>query len=315
MKPYFSIIIPLYNKENHIKDTLNSVWSQSFEHFEVIVVNDGSTDGSLKEVNSVNDERLQIFSIENQGVSNARNYGISKANADLIVFLDADDLWLEHHLQDLKDLHDAFPDCGMYCKAYDKKDGRILMSSKFKNIPKKSPWKGIVSNYFESSLVNSIAWTSAVMVPKTTLEKVGVFDTKITLGAGEDTDLWIRIALQYPVAFSNKVSAIHQLHSDNRISNSNTNIRQFINLDQYNQQAIKNPSLKRYLDLNRFAIAMQYKLVGNTEKAKTLLNGIHSKSLNKKQRFLRSQPTGVLRLLFTLKQFLKTLGFQLSSFR
>ncbi len=315
MKPYLSIIIPLYNKEKHIKDTLNSVWSQSFEHFEVIVVNDGSTDGSLKEVNTVKDERLQVFSIENQGVSNARNYGISKANAELIVFLDADDLWFNHHLQDLKDLHEQFPDCGMYCKAYNKKEGTILMPSKFKNIPEKSPWKGVVSDYFESSLVNSIAWTSAVMVPKSTLEKVGVFDTKITLGAGEDTDLWIRIALQYPVAFSNKVSAIHQLHSENRISNSNTNLRQFINLDRYNKQAESNSSLKQYLDLNRYAIAIQYKLVGNSEKAETLIKGIHPKSLNKKQSFLLSQSTTVLRILFKLKQVLKSLGIQLSSFR
>ena len=153
------------------------------------------------------------------------------------------------------------------------------------------------------------------MVPKSTLEKVGVFDTEITLGAGEDTDLWIRIALQYPVAFSNKVSAVHQLHSDNRISNSNTNLRQFINLDRYNRQAESNLSLKQYLDLNRYAIAIQYKLVGNSEKAEPLIKGIHPKSLNKKQSFLLSQPSAVLKILFKLKQVLKPLGIQLSSFR
>ena len=315
MKPYISIIIPLYNKEKHIKDTLDSVWSQSFADFEVIVVNDGSTDGSLQEVNSIDDKRLKVFTTENQGVSQARNYGISKANADLIAFLDADDIWFEHHLQDLKDLHKQFPDCGMYCKAYDKKNGSHLIKSKFNNIPENSPWKGIVDDYFKSSVVNSIAWTSAVMIPKSTFENVGVFDSKITLGAGEDTDLWIRIALQYPVAFSNKVSAIHQLHSDNRISNSNTNIRQFINLDNYNKQSKTNPSLKHYMDLNRYAIAIQYKLVGNSEKAETLINGINLKSLNKKQRFLLSQPTVILKTLFKLKHILKHLGIHLSSFR
>jgi len=261
------------------------------------------------------DARLKIFSIENQGVSNARNYGISKATADLIVFLDADDIWFEHHLQDLKELYEQFPDSGMYCKAYNKQDGRIVTVSKFLNIPTSASWKGIVNDYFGSSLINSIAWTSAVMIPKSTLDDLGVFDTKITLGAGEDTDLWIRIALKYPVAFSSKVSAIHQLHSDNRISNSNTNIRRFIDLDRYNKQAATNPSLKRYLDLNRFAIAIQYKLVGNTEKANALINSLELKSLNKKQRFLISQPTIMLRFYFKTKQFLKKRGIQLSSFR
>ena len=314
MKPYFSIIIPLYNKEKHIKDTLNSVWSQSFTDFEVIIVNDGSTDHSLEKINSIDDKRLNIFSTKNQGVSNARNYGISKANAELIVFLDADDIWLEHHLQDLKELYDQFPNCGMYCKSYEKQDGTILIPSKFKNIPTGKQWKGIVNNYFESSLINSIAWTSAVMIPKSILAKIGVFDTKITLGAGEDTDLWIRIALQYPVAFNTKVSALHQLHSDNRISNSNTNSRQFIDLDRYNKQAETNLSLKRYLDANRYAIAIQYQLVGNSEKANVLINGLDSKSLNKKQRFLLSQPSIVLRFLNKVKQVLKKIGIQLSSF-
>jgi len=315
MKPYFSIIIPLYNKEKHIKDTLNSVWSQSYSNFEVIVVNDGSTDHSLREVNAIKDERLKIFSIENQGVSHARNYGISEATADLLVFLDADDTWFEHHLQDLKGLYEEFPNCGMYCKAYHKQDGTILIPSKFKNIPSDSLWKGIVNDYFESSLINNIAWTSAVMIPKFILDKIGVFDTKITLGAGEDTDLWIRIALEYPVAFDNKVSAIHQLHSENRISNSNTNIRSFIDLNRYNEQAEVNSSLKRYLDLNRYAIAIQYQLVGNTKKAKSYINEINMKSLNKKQRFLLSQPPAILKLFFKTKQVLKKQGILLSSFR
>jgi len=315
MKPHFSIIIPLYNKEKHIKDTLDSVWSQTFTDFEVIIVNDGSTDNSLDVINTIDDDRLNVFSTENQGVSKARNYGISKANADFIVFLDADDIWFEHHLEDLKELHEEFPNCGMYCKAYDKKDGDILIPSLFNGIPKEKDWKGIVKDYFYSSLINSIAWTSALMLPKTTLENVGVFDPKITLGAGEDTDLWIRIALEYPVAFSSKISAIHQLHSDNRISNSNTNLRSFIDLNRYNSQAASNPSLKKYLDLNRFAIAIQYKLVGNSEKANSYIKALDLKSLNKKQRFLLSLPQSILRFFFRLKHFLKKQGIQLSSFR
>ncbi|WP_299224824.1 glycosyltransferase [uncultured Psychroserpens sp.] len=315
MNPQVSIVIPLYNKEKHVLDTLYSVWSQSFSNYEVIVINDGSTDNSLEQLSHCNDKRLRVFTTKNKGVSHARNYGITKAKAELIAFLDADDIWLEHHLEDLIHLYKQFPDCGMYCKAYNKKDGNIIIKSKYKNISSHIPWKGIVTDYFDSSLFNSIAWTSAVMVPKSTLEKTGGFDTNITLGAGEDTDLWIRIALNYPVAFSSKVSAIHILHSENRISNSNTNVRQFIDLDRYNYEAETNMSLKKYLDANRYSIAIQYKLAKNSNKATQYIKKIDKRLLNNKQRFLLSQSPFVLRLFFRLKQILKQQGILLSSFR
>lgn len=315
MRPYFSIIIPLYNKANEISRTLASVLNQTFTEFEIIIVNDGSTDRSLDIVKQITDKRITIYNTENKGVSHARNYGIEKASAKLIAFLDADDIWYEHHLADFKQLHEEFPDCGMYCKAYEKKDGDVLIPSQYKNIPKINGWSHIVQDYFDSSTINSIAWTSAVMLPKTTLDSIGKFDKNITLGAGEDTDLWIRIALQYPIAFSNKVSALHQLDSDNRLSHSNTNLRQFINLDKYEDLAVNNPSLKRYLDLNRYAIAIQYKLAGNIDKAKDYIHKISPNSLNKKQQFLIGQAPKTLRILFKLKQFLKKRGIHLSSFR
>ncbi|MCB0445703.1 MAG: glycosyltransferase family 2 protein, partial [Gelidibacter sp.] len=117
--PFFSVIIPLYNKEKHIKTTLDSVLAQTFNDFEVIIVNDGSTDKSLKIAETFDDKRIHIHTTENKGVSYARNYGVSKSNSNLIAFLDADDYWFPHHLKDLKHLIKKFPNCGLYCKAYD----------------------------------------------------------------------------------------------------------------------------------------------------------------------------------------------------
>ena len=231
MKPYFSVIIPVYNKENHIKATLESVLNQTFKDFEIIIVNDGSTDGREDIILQITDNRIHLHTIKNHGVSYARNYGISKSTSDLIVFLDADDFWEPFHLEDLKALHETFPNCGLYCKAYLKKLNNIKLIPKYKGIPQTKDWMGIIKDYFEASSINAVAWTSAVMIPKNILDKVGGFDEKITLGAGEDTDLWIRIALQHPVAFYNKVSAIHNLDTENRISNSNTNI--FLNLNYF----------------------------------------------------------------------------------
>src|SRR5690606_8459717 len=225
-------------------------------------------------VRSINDERIRLYSQENKGVSAARNFGIEKANSELIAFLDADDYWYPNHLETLKTLYETFPNCGLYATAYVKQFNAVKINSIYKHIPTTQNWMGMVADYFESSQINAIAWTSAVMIPKKVFDSIGNFDVKITLGAGEDTDLWIRVALRYDVAFCNTVTAIHNLHSDNRVSNANTNLRQFINLDAYEAEAQSKPSLKKYLDLNRYSIAKQYKLVGNLEKATELIGKI-----------------------------------------
>ena len=141
------------------------------------------------------------------------------------------------------------------------------------------------------------------------------FNENITLGAGEDIDLWIRIALKYPIAFCNQVTAIHNLESDNRISNSNTNQRQFIDLDAYENDAKTKASLKKYLDLNRFAFAIQYKLAGNIEKAESLIGKIDDKNLNIKQRALLKLNGSGLKLALKFKRGLQNSGILLSSFR
>lgn len=315
MKPFFSVVISLYNKEKHIKSTIESVVAQTFKDFEIIVVNDGSTDESTTVVRSMDDKRIHLLNIENQGVSYARNYGIENATSNLIVFLDADDLWKTNHLETLKTLYESFPNCGLYATAYAKKNHYILIPSVYKGIPKTKNWMGIINDYFESSTLNSIAWTSAVMVPKSTLESVGNFNEDITLGAGEDIDLWIRIALHYPVAFSNNVTAIHNLHGDNRISNANTNLRRFIDLDVYEEDAKSNPSLKKYLDLNRFSIVIQYKMAGNLENAKALIRKIDATNLNAKQRVLLQMNGTALRAALKIKSGFQNSGILLSSFR
>ena len=89
----FSIIIPLYNKELSVWATVESVLKQTYPYFELIIVNDGSTDRSLEIARQFTDNRITIIDVPNGGVSNARNIGISIANFEYITFLDADDLW------------------------------------------------------------------------------------------------------------------------------------------------------------------------------------------------------------------------------
>src|SRR5690606_955976 len=98
---FFSVIIPLFNKEKYIKATLDSVFKQTFQDFEIIVINDGSTDNSENEVLKFDSSKIRYFKTENKGVSAARNFGINQAKGRFITFLDADDYWLPHFLSEI----------------------------------------------------------------------------------------------------------------------------------------------------------------------------------------------------------------------
>lgn len=313
MNPYFSVVIPLYNKANEIRHTLECVFSQSFTNFEVIVINDGSTDDSLDIVQAFDDHRLHIYSTKNKGVSHARNYGIQKAKAKRIAFLDADDIWKPHHLEDLKALFETFPNCGLYCMAYDKIKGETMISSHYKDIPQNKPWKGRIDDYFYHSSVNSLASSSSVGIYKAVLDTVGYFNE--AFDSGEDTDLWIRIALAYPTAFDTTVSATHNLNAHGKQTNTTLKGRHHFDLDAFKVEEQSNASLKRYLDLNRYALAIQYKLEGEQALSKEMYDAIDKKSLSTVQKMVYGSPKGIIKLILNLRDLLRLSGINLRLFR
>ena len=109
-----SVVIPLYNKEKYIKNTIESVINQDFKDFEIIIVNDGSTDHSLEIAKQFEQPGIKIINQENQGVANARNKGVQYSNGEIIAFLDADDIWLSNHLREIYSLHQKFPKAGFF---------------------------------------------------------------------------------------------------------------------------------------------------------------------------------------------------------
>lgn len=98
--PTISVIIPVYNGQKTIKETIQSVLNQTFADWELIIVNDGSQDATLEIINSINDYRIKVFSYSNAGVSSSRNRGIDQAQGEFISFLDADDLWTPDKLKE-----------------------------------------------------------------------------------------------------------------------------------------------------------------------------------------------------------------------
>lgn len=201
-----SVVIPLYNKEKQIVKTLQSVLQQTFQNFEIVVVNDGSTDGSVAAAESVQDARIRLIHQENAGVSVARNKGIEEAKYELIAFLDADDRWKPDYLQTQYELTRKYPDCSVFACNYEfvQADGSVHST-----IIRKLPFEGqdgILSNYFEvASCSHPPIWTSAVMARKTAIQAVGGFPAGIQWG--EDLLAWARLAYHYPIAYSTDVCA------------------------------------------------------------------------------------------------------------
>lgn len=154
-----SVIIPLYNKENCIEYTLNSILSQSYKDFEIVVVNDGSKDNSVAVVESIKDSRIRLINKENEGVSKTRNRGIMEAKGEWVLFLDADDKMENGCLQSLVELAKQFPQanilCGNFITRTEKED--INSSSIKKNCLILEPFKLIWRHKWNIRLGSFIA--------------------------------------------------------------------------------------------------------------------------------------------------------------
>lgn len=190
--------------------TLRSVLAQTYQNFEIVVVDDGSTDGGGNIVLSVNDPRIRLIRKDNGGVSAARNRGIQEAKADLIAFLDADDEWEPNFLELILDMYNNYPDAGIYGTCYKIYGSDSGIQRQIKHIPSDFH-RGLLPNYFCATLGQPPICTSAVAIPRKVFERVGGF--KVGESIGEDLDMWGRIALYYRVAYTMEIGAVYHLES------------------------------------------------------------------------------------------------------
>jgi glycosyltransferase involved in cell wall biosynthesis len=210
---HVSVVIPLHNKERHIARAIQSVLDQTYGDFELVVIDDGSTDAGVSVVEAIRDPRIRLIRQRNAGVSAARNLGIAAARADLIAFLDADDEWLPEHLETIKRLSVEHPGCGAYATttvAVDALGKRTV--TEHDGIPA-PPWEGVIPNYFRSATSYPVS-ASAVVVPRRVFDSVGLF--RVGVPTGEDIDMWCRIALKHPMCFSTQMGAVYHREADNR---------------------------------------------------------------------------------------------------
>lgn len=187
--PIVSVVIPVYNGEETIKQTIESVLSQTFSDFELIVINDGSTDATVNVVSTFQDPRIKVFSYPNAGLSASRNRGISLASGNYISFIDADDLWTADKLEAQVSALQENPQAAL---AYSWTD-YIDESGQFF---RQGPHFNFSGDVFAKLLLSDFVGNgSNPLIRKQAFSEVGGFDE--SLNAAEDWDMWLRLAARY----------------------------------------------------------------------------------------------------------------------
>jgi len=212
--PKVSVIIPCYNASATIRETLDSLRCQTFRTFEVIVVNDGSTDdtGTILGIYTKQfNEKLKIITQINKGQAVAKNVGIEHSSGEFIAFLDSDDLWAPDKLEKQYDYMQLNPGIAMsYTEAY-----KIDEKGECINTISANP--AFRGKCFENLVLHNNIVASSVMVRRDVLDKVGFFDTE--LAACENWDLWISISRYYPINFIEHPLTFYRVHKDNMSKN------------------------------------------------------------------------------------------------
>ncbi len=308
--PKFSVVISVFNKEKYIADTLKSVLAQTFTDFEVVILNDGSTDNSETEILKFKDPRIRYFSRENTGASAARNFTIQQAESKYIALMDADDYWYPFYLEEQNRLVNEHPNESVFATATEIKRNRKTFKNSYsiQTIGKDS----IIVDYFESSQLDSVLLSISTVLKKDVFENVGWYDPKIK--SGEDTDLYVRIGLKYKVVFSPKVCATYIIRK-NSLFQSVKNLEEKANFEAYEIFEKDNPALKKFLDLNRYSLCVLAKIEGNKEAFQKNFKKINLENLSKKQQFLLRQNKTILKYLSKTKDNLEKLGLRLGTFK
>ena len=220
----FSVIIPVYNKIRHLSRSIESVLNQSFTDFELILVDDASTDGSFEFISQLEDKRISVYRRSSPGPGGyaARNLGIEKANSSWVCFLDADDEWELDYLKSMRDIISKDKDLKILSAAWRVK---YESGSSVCNIAGRIVQSELTILTLEDFLAFSITnappiCSSVASVKKEVFEETGAFPADLC-NSGGDVDTWLRIVLKTKkMGFYNKVLATYFVDSDNMVTNN-----------------------------------------------------------------------------------------------
>ena len=211
--PVVSIIIPCYNAEKTIKETIDSILLQTFTNFEIIVINDGSTDNTLPVIHQLKNDRIRVFSFENSGPQKSRNRGIEQAHGEYIALIDADDLWTPDKLASQLEALQNTPAAAVAYSWTDIIDetGQVIQSTA------RSQAQGDI--FAELLKHNFLANGSNPLIKAEAMRAVGGFDEAIL--AGQDWDMYLTLAAHYPFVVVPQVQILYRKAESARSWSSN----------------------------------------------------------------------------------------------
>lgn len=304
-----SVVIPLYNKISSISDTIKSVLLQTYANFEILVINDGSTDGSEAPVKAFKDHRIRLVDKINGGVSSARNLGIKEAKFSLIAFLDGDDLWDASYLENMLGLIEDYPSAGLFGCAYAKIENEAYSPARLSN----NIERGLLLDFFKYANAYHLFMSSSVIVRKEVFEEIGGFDIRIS--CGEDLDMWNRIAANFSIAYLPIPMSFYNLDDDQRALNRDrplhkhylTYIISNLKKYEYNNASLREYILKYILvNIRPYYFSSVYK-----DMSKCLLNQAAFKPLSYlKYRFIYLLPYPVARILYKAVKVSRSLPYK-----
>lgn len=204
---FFSIIIPTYNRGSFIKRTIESVINQTYTNFEVIVVDDGSTDNTFDIIEQIKDNRLLYFKKNNEERGAARNYGVNRSKGNYITFLDSDDLFYPNHLEKANDMVNDLGDENVFFINFEfvNSDGDRLKSN-----------KKIETTINEELINGNILSCHGVFLPRQ-IALYNKFNEDRELAGSEDYELWLRIASQHKIFHSNDITHALVEHNERSV--------------------------------------------------------------------------------------------------
>ncbi len=309
---FFSVIISLFNKEKYIVNTLHSALNQTFKDFEIIIVDDGSTDNSYQLVSEVSDSRIVVLHQKNKGVSGARNRGVKHANSRYIVLLDADDLWKSNHLEELCKCIHAFPEADLYCNNYEINYNTKIIRPAIHNFEyKKEPF--LIDNFFTASKYNPITYPSSACLKKETLLEIGLFNR--LYDSAEDLDVWIKMGLRYNIVFNPVITMTYSGYIADSLSNSNHNLNQYRLFSSLKDQETYNTDLKNFINMKRYGLALRCKLNRDEDIYSKTIKDIDFNDLTFKQKTLLTVPYSLILPLNYLRTFMLNNSLYLTLFK
>jgi glycosyltransferase involved in cell wall biosynthesis len=206
----FSIISPTYNRKTFIEKTIRSILAQTYPHFEIIIVDDGSRDNTKTVVKAIGDKRITYYRQENGERGAARNFGIARANGDFVTFIDSDDVLYPNHFEEAINLLKTNPMAEVFHLAYEVRDTDANLLSTTKH------WRNLNEQLIRGNVVSCIG----IFIKQGLLAGDLLFSENKTLSGTEDWLLWLRFAARHKFYYSNTITACMINHAGRSVLNS-----------------------------------------------------------------------------------------------